>query len=102
MTEQTHVLIDAAASIVRDGIVAEGSAGGLTWRVRMRSLRGGRSEGVQVVEIDNGAMCVDVLPTRGMGIWRVGRRQQGSPSPNPSPERGGERTETSRALGWRA
>jgi hypothetical protein len=28
---------------------------------------------VQVVELDNGAMCIDVLPTRGMGIWRVRR-----------------------------
>ncbi len=43
------------------------------WRVRMHTLHGGRSEGVQVVEIDNGAMSIDVLPTRGMGIWRVRR-----------------------------
>ena len=37
---------------------------------------------MHVVELDNGAMCIDVLPTRGMGIWRVRR---------------GEKT-----LGWRA
>jgi hypothetical protein len=28
---------------------------------------------VQVVTLDNGAMSIDVLPTRGMGIWRVRR-----------------------------
>jgi hypothetical protein len=39
----------------------------------MRTCRGSRSEGVHVVEVDNGALCIDVLPTRGMGIWRVRR-----------------------------
>jgi hypothetical protein len=39
----------------------------------MRTLHGGRSEGVQVIEIDNGAISIDALPTRGMGIWRVRR-----------------------------
>jgi hypothetical protein len=43
------------------------------WKVRMRTLHGGRSEGVQVVEIDNGVISIDVLPTRGIGIWRVRR-----------------------------
>jgi hypothetical protein len=28
---------------------------------------------VHVVELDNGRMCIDVLPTRGLGIWRVRR-----------------------------
>ena len=82
MTQHTHVLIDAAESLVREGIIAEGTAAGHKWRVTQRTLRGGRSEGVQVIELDNGAMCIDVLPTRGMGIWRVRR---------------GERT-----LGWQA
>src|SRR5438067_2278662 len=93
MSQQTHLLIDAAESIVNDGIVTEGVAGTRKYRVRLRTCRGGRSEGVQVVELDNGEMCIDVLPTRGMGIWRVRR---GSPSPNPCPERGGG------VLGWRA
>src|SRR5207244_7714578 len=48
------------------------------------------SDGVRVVEIDNGAMCIDLLPTRGMGIWRVRRE-------HPSPSRGGESV-----LGWHA
>jgi Domain of unknown function (DUF4432) len=36
--------------------------------VRMRTLHGGRQEGVCVVEIDTGAMKISVVPTRGMNV----------------------------------
>jgi len=88
MEHQSHVLIDAAESIVADGVVAGGAHS--DWSVRLRTLRGGRSEGVQLVELNNGALCVDVLPTRGMGIWRVRQHQSLFPS-------GGGTT-----LGWRS
>ncbi|MDR1923577.1 MAG: aldose 1-epimerase family protein [Planctomycetaceae bacterium] len=39
-------------------------------RVLKKRLRGGVSDGVDVVTIDNGQLSLDVLPTRGMGIWR--------------------------------
>lgn len=48
-----------------------GAAGSTRFQVRKRTLRGGLRDGVEVVEIDNGAMQVTVLPTRGMGLWRV-------------------------------
>src|SRR3954453_13874129 len=74
MSQRTHVLIDAAKSVVHESAQIEGTAeNGQRWSVRLRTLHGGKSEGVQLVEIDNGAMCIDVLPTRGMGIWRVRR-----------------------------
>jgi hypothetical protein len=74
MAVQSHILIDADTSVLRDGVIAEATGKSVNqWQVRMRTCRGGRSEGVRVVEIDNGAMCIDVLPTRGMGIWRVRR-----------------------------
>jgi hypothetical protein len=83
MASHSHLLIDASESVVHDGAVLERIRGDSpTWHARLRTCRGGRSEGVHVVELDNGAMCIDVLPTRGMGIWRVRR---------------GEKT-----LGWRA
>jgi hypothetical protein len=87
MAQQTYVLIDAAESVVREGKIAEGSAGGRKWNVTLRTLHGGRSEGVQVVEIDNGVLCIDVLPTRGMGIWRVrrGDKKLGWQAPAPGP-----------------
>jgi hypothetical protein len=76
MATQSHILIDAAESVVQDGFVAEGSHLPARWNVRMRTCRGGRSEGVRVVEVDNGAIRIDVLPTRGMGIWRVRRGEK--------------------------
>jgi Domain of unknown function (DUF4432) len=36
-----------------------------------RTLSGGLAEGVVSIEINNGKLQIDVLPTRGMGIWRV-------------------------------
>ena len=43
---------------------------GPAWSVRKRTLRGGLSDGVEVVEVDNGELSFTILPTRGMGIWR--------------------------------
>ncbi len=40
------------------------------WSIRKRTLRGGLRDGVDLVEIHNGALAVSVLPTRGMGLWR--------------------------------
>ena len=36
-----------------------------------RTYSGGLADGVVSVEINNGKIEIDVLPTRGMGIWRV-------------------------------
>jgi hypothetical protein len=81
MAAKSHVLIDAGEGLVRDGAVIESNRAA-AWRVSLRALSGGRSDGVHIVEIDNGHMTIDVLPTRGMGIWRVRRGET--------------------ALGWRA
>jgi hypothetical protein len=40
------------------------------WSIRKRTLRGGLRDGVDLVEIHNGALAVSILPTRGMGLWR--------------------------------
>jgi hypothetical protein len=77
MVSHLHLLIDASEVVVRDGVVFKsGSGDSPPWHVQMRTCCGGRSEGVRVVELDNGAMCIDVLPTRGMGIWRVRRGEK--------------------------
>ena len=36
--------------------------------VRQRTLHGGRQEGVELIEVDNGALRFTVIPTRGMGV----------------------------------
>jgi len=46
------------------------------WSLRKRTLRGGLRDGVDVIEVHNGALSFTVLPTRGMGLWRGGYRGQ--------------------------
>lgn len=41
------------------------------WSVEQVTLRDGLSEGVQKIGIHNGKMFLEVLPTRGMGIWKA-------------------------------
>ncbi len=38
--------------------------------VTKKRLRGGRRDGVDLIQVDNGALSFSVAPTRGMGIWR--------------------------------
>ena len=40
------------------------------WSIRKRTMHGGLRDGVDIIEVDNGALAFSVLPTRGMGIWR--------------------------------
>ncbi|MDR2641439.1 MAG: aldose 1-epimerase family protein [Planctomycetaceae bacterium] len=40
-------------------------------RYSMKRLRGGVSDGVDVVTIDNGLISMDILPTRGCSIYKV-------------------------------
>lgn len=40
-------------------------------RVTKRMLHGGLQDGVDVVEVDNGAIRFIVLPTRGMNLWKA-------------------------------
>lgn len=75
MSTHTAVLTDVAASIwqdvysltAEDGPALKGSTG---WSISKRTMRGGASEGVDVVELNNGELSISLLPTRGMGLWR--------------------------------
>ncbi|MCS6849731.1 MAG: aldose 1-epimerase family protein [Gemmataceae bacterium] len=40
------------------------------WSVRKRTLRGGLRDGVDLIDVHNGALSFAVVPTRGMGLWR--------------------------------
>ncbi len=75
MTSKTTVLTDLGEGIWIDAFELRESAdlrlgAGSGWSIRKRTLRGGVSDGVDVVELDNGALSVSILPTRGMGLWR--------------------------------
>lgn len=41
------------------------------YEISKRTLRGGLCDGVDVVRIDNGRLEVAILPTRGMGLWKM-------------------------------
>lgn len=62
------VWLDRYSLTPADGVTLSGAA---DWSISKRTLRGGRSDGVDVVEVNNGVLSVEVLPTRGMGIWRA-------------------------------
>jgi Domain of unknown function (DUF4432) len=40
------------------------------WSLGKRTLRGGLRDGIDLVEVHNGALSYAILPTRGMGLWR--------------------------------
>ena len=55
------------------------------WSVSRSILRGGKQEGVELITIDNGAMQITIVPTRGMGVLQVqlGNIRLGWDSPVP-------------------
>jgi hypothetical protein len=69
-----HTLTDADRDVWLDafhiGSAELGVATPHPWTVRKRTLRGAARDGVDLIEVDNGALKFSVLPTRGMGLWR--------------------------------
>ncbi|MBV9392175.1 MAG: aldose 1-epimerase family protein [Verrucomicrobia bacterium] len=53
------------------------------WSVVKRTLSGGRQEGVEIIEVNNGVMQFTVVPTRGFIVWtaHVGDLRLGWDSP---------------------
>jgi hypothetical protein len=75
MPHQNWVLTDVSNRIWRDQFSIAGGdglklAGSEGWSVSKFTFRGGVSEGVDVVELNNGRLAVSIVPTRGMGLWR--------------------------------
>jgi Domain of unknown function (DUF4432) len=60
-----------------------GAVGRFKWRVAKRLLSGGRQEGVEIIEVDNGLLKFTVVPTRGFNVWtaNVGEVRLGWDSP---------------------
>ena len=82
------ILTDATRNIsVKEWKISSDDAGsisdGLRWSVTKRVLAGGRQEGVEVIEVDNGLMKFTVVPTRGFHVWtaNVGELRLGWDSP---------------------
>src|SRR3954463_13118587 len=70
----SKVLIDSGAnlSIAQWKVSSSDWAkDGPAWSVQLKTLHGGRQEGVQVIEVDNGAMTFTIVPTRGFELWKA-------------------------------
>lgn len=83
--ERSKILIDTASNLAAaDWKISSAEWGGKTaWSVQLRTLHGGRQEGVQVIDVDNGAMTFTIVPTRGFEVWKaqVGKLRLGWDSP---------------------
>jgi hypothetical protein len=71
---RSWTLTDVAGDLWIDSFSADNDALRLPtphdWSVRKRTLRGGLRDGVDLIEVHNGALSFALLPTRGMGLWR--------------------------------
>ena len=75
MPPYTKVLTDSSQGFSLkewrfDSTEARDSSGKTPWSVTKSCLAGGRQEGTEIVEIDNGALYFVVVPSRGMSIWQ--------------------------------
>jgi hypothetical protein len=75
LAEHSTILTDLADGVWLDQFRMDASdgirlVGSDDWFVQKRVLRGGTSDGIDVVSVNNGVLSFDVLPTRGMGLWR--------------------------------
>jgi len=43
----------------------------IKWSIKKITLHGGKQEGVDLIEVDNGKLTFTVIPTRGMGLLRA-------------------------------
>jgi hypothetical protein len=66
-------LIDTANDVyLKEWNLTSGDIAGsspIVWSVRKRRLSGGRQEGVDIIEVDNGALKFTVVPTRAFNVW---------------------------------
>jgi hypothetical protein len=70
----SYTLTDLARDLWVDSLAITPDQVGLatphTWSVYKHRLRGGRRDGVDLIQVHNGVLSFSVLPTRGMGLWR--------------------------------
>jgi galactose mutarotase-like enzyme len=74
MAGKSWTLTDVERDLFVDEIrLTPREAGGAArdYSVTKRTLRGGLRNGVDVIEVDNGALRFVVIPSRGMGLWRA-------------------------------
>ena len=86
MAKRTWILLDVENNQCVDEIrLTSSDADGVPEGISIvkRRLSGGRREGVDILEVNNGTFQFVIIPTRGMGLWRatLGEVQLGWKSP---------------------
>ncbi len=75
---KTWILTDAHGDVWLDSFAASNDTLRLPtphdWSIRKRTLRGGLRDGIDLIELHNGALSFSILPTRGMGLWHADYR----------------------------
>ena len=70
----TFVLTDVTQDVWVESLAIDALTLGLppAWGcvVTKRRLHGGRREGVDLIEVQNGPLSFSIVPTRGMGLWK--------------------------------
>lgn len=66
MSKQSLVVFDALEQTFQTNARLSGE----NWSIQHQRLNGGLSDGVDLIVLDNGAMSLSIVPTRGMGIWK--------------------------------
>ncbi len=70
----TYPLTDLARDTWLDTFALTAAVAGVptadAWSITKRTLRGGRRDGVDLIWLNNGALALAIVPTRGMGLWR--------------------------------
>jgi hypothetical protein len=70
----TFILTDVPGDVYLESFHLDATALGLArdipWSVTKERLRGGRRDGVDLVVVDNGALRISIVPTRGMSLWK--------------------------------
>lgn len=72
---KTWILTDAHGDVWLDSFSASNDSLRLPtpfdWSIRKRTLKGGLRDGIDLIEVHNGAFAYSILPTRGMGLWHA-------------------------------
>ncbi len=74
MSSESYTLTDVERDVWLDSFSKSAKdlklPGEVSWSIAKRTLRGGLRDGVDVIEVHNGALGFTIVPTRGMGIWK--------------------------------
>jgi Domain of unknown function (DUF4432) len=74
ISDHVTVLTDSARNLaVKEWTLTSAGVGGewakRSWSVTKRVLAGGRQDGVEVIDVNNGLLTFTVVPTRGFQVW---------------------------------